>query len=312
MRSSSATSPRVCAAISRCRAKRSKSRKRLTRCASARARFFPELSLQARYTRAEGGREFELPLGTALNPVYSTLNELLAAQGQPAPFPQIHDETIQFLREEEQDTRLIARQPLYAPAIPAAVRAQRALARREQLQPHGDRARSAPRHHDRLSRLAEGAQLGRDRRGERGAAAREPARQRIAVRQRQDHRRPGAARKAELLEVEQQKREVENLTTQARSYFNFLLNRDLTGRIEPTSPPATHAERDAALEQLWASALDRRPEVRQVEQLRARQRRTGPHRAQAELADAVARVSMPARRARNIVSAMATTSAPPR
>ena len=95
--------------------------------AAARARFLPEVSLQARYTRAEGGREFSIPLGTALNPVYSTLNELLAAQGQPAQFPQVSDVTVQFLREEEQDTRVVVRQPLYAPAIPAAVRAQRSL-----------------------------------------------------------------------------------------------------------------------------------------------------------------------------------------
>src|SRR5262245_17860404 len=37
--------------------------------AAARARFFPEVSLPARYTRAEGGREFSIPLGTTLNPV---------------------------------------------------------------------------------------------------------------------------------------------------------------------------------------------------------------------------------------------------
>ena len=36
--------------------------------AAARARFFPEVSLQARYSRAEGGREFTIPVGTALNP----------------------------------------------------------------------------------------------------------------------------------------------------------------------------------------------------------------------------------------------------
>ena len=66
--------------------------------AAARARFLPEVSLQGRYTRAEGGREFSIPIGTALNPVYSTLNELLAAQGQPAQFPQISDVTVQFLR----------------------------------------------------------------------------------------------------------------------------------------------------------------------------------------------------------------------
>jgi len=95
--------------------------------AEARSRFLPEVSLQARYTRSEGGREIDLPLGTALNPVYSTLNDLLAAQGQPAPFPQISNQSIPFLLEREQDTRVVVRQPLFAPAISAAVRAQRAL-----------------------------------------------------------------------------------------------------------------------------------------------------------------------------------------
>src|SRR5688572_12419457 len=55
--------------------------------AEARARLLPEVSLQGRYTRAEGGRVFTLPFGTALNPVYSTLNSMLAAQGEPARFP---------------------------------------------------------------------------------------------------------------------------------------------------------------------------------------------------------------------------------
>src|SRR5688500_16848595 len=95
--------------------------------AEARARYFPETSLQARYSRADGGRTISLPLGTALNPVYSTLNDMLVAQGQPASFPTIADETINFLRETEQDTRIVVRQPLYAPAISAAVRAQSAL-----------------------------------------------------------------------------------------------------------------------------------------------------------------------------------------
>src|SRR5262249_44752949 len=72
--------------------------------AEARARFFPELSIQARYSRADGGRTISLPLGSALNPVYSTLNDMLVAQGRPATFPQIADQSFNFLREEEQDT----------------------------------------------------------------------------------------------------------------------------------------------------------------------------------------------------------------
>src|SRR6188768_2911883 len=93
----------------------------------ARSQFFPDLSLEARYTRAEGGREIEIPIGGALNPVYSTLNDMLVAQGRSSQFPQIEDQAIPFLREREQDTRLVLRQPLFAPAIAAAVRAQRAL-----------------------------------------------------------------------------------------------------------------------------------------------------------------------------------------
>ena len=95
--------------------------------AAARARFFPEVSLLARYSRADGGRDFSIPVGTALNPVFATLNELLIAQGQPPRFAPTDDITVPFLRREEQDTRVVVRQPLYAPAIPAAVRAQRAL-----------------------------------------------------------------------------------------------------------------------------------------------------------------------------------------
>ena len=94
---------------------------------AARARYFPELGFAARYSRSQGGREIELPLGDMLNPAYQTLNELLVAQGQPPRFPTLQNETISFLRETEQDTRITLRMPLIAPAIPAAVRAQREL-----------------------------------------------------------------------------------------------------------------------------------------------------------------------------------------
>ncbi|MEY4762463.1 MAG: hypothetical protein RLZZ200_2319 [Pseudomonadota bacterium] len=94
---------------------------------TARAHYLPELSLNARYTRAAGGREIEFPIGQLLNPAYQTLNQLLAAQGQPPRFPPIEDQAFAFQRAREQDTRISLRQPLYEPAIPAAVSAQRAL-----------------------------------------------------------------------------------------------------------------------------------------------------------------------------------------
>lgn len=236
--------------------------------AAARARFFPELSLQARYTRAEGGREFTLPLGTALNPVYSTLNEMLAAQGQAAPFPQISDETVKFLRDAEQDTRLILRQPLYAPTISAAVRAQRALLGASRYRRMAI-ARTLRRditisYVDWLKAASSTAIVAASE-----ALLRENLRVNESLFANGKITEDQVLRaKAELLEVEQQKREAANLTVQAQSYFNFLLNRDLLEAIEPATPPNTASEREAALEQLWSQALQRRPEISQVEHLK--------------------------------------------
>lgn len=249
--------------------------------AEARARFFPELSIQARYSRADGGRTISLPLGSALNPAYSTLNDMLVAQGRPASFPQIEDQSFKFLREEEQDTRVVVRQPVYAPAIAAAVRAQSALLdasnyqrmalartlRRDITIAYLDwlKARSSVE-------IVEASET----------LLRENLRVNDSLHANGKITEDQVLRaKAELLAVEQQKREVQNLAKQAQSYFNFLLNRDLSTSIDPSEPPAAADDRDAALEQLWTQALQRRPELSRMEQLqRASEAQTNAARKQ--------------------------------
>jgi outer membrane protein len=236
--------------------------------AAARARFFPEVALQARYSRSDGGREFTIPVGTALNPVYATLNELLIAQGEAPRFTPVDDIAVPFLRREEQDTRVVIRQPLYAPAIPAAVRAQRALLdassfnrmavaralRRDVTIAYLDwlKARSA------VEIVTSSQALLRE-----NLRVNESLFDNGKVTQDQVLRA-----KAELLAVDQQQRETENLATQARSFFNFLLNRDLLSAIEPAAPPAETQRPANPLQQLWTDALDRRPELGRVDQLR--------------------------------------------
>ena len=84
----------------------------------ARGMFLPSVSIEARYSRAGGGRIIEFPVGDFMNPVYSTLNELLATVGQPASFPEsIPNEVIPFLREREQETKIRVIQPLFQPAM---------------------------------------------------------------------------------------------------------------------------------------------------------------------------------------------------
>ena len=236
--------------------------------AAARARFFPEVSLQARYSRAEGGREFTIPVGTALNPVYSTLNQLLAQQGRPAQFPQISDVTVEFLREEEQDTRVVVRQPIYAPAIPAAVRAQRAL-----LGASSYNRMAVARALRRDITIAYLDWLKARSSVDIVASSQELLRENLRVNQSLfDNGKITEDQvlraKTELLAVEQRLRETENLTTQAQSFFNFLLNRELLAPIDPSSPPAAGSRSAQPLPQLWTDALERRPELGRVEHQR--------------------------------------------
>lgn len=92
----------------------------------ARSQYQPRLDIVARYTRADGGRTIDFPIGDLLNPVYATLNEMLAAQGRAGSFPSVSNQSIPLLREREQETKLRLVQPIYQPAITRGVRARRA------------------------------------------------------------------------------------------------------------------------------------------------------------------------------------------
>jgi len=79
----------------------------------AKGMFLPNLSLNARYSLADGGRIIEFPVGDMMNSVYSTLNQLT----QTNQFPQLENERIPFLRPTEQETKLRLVQPLFNPQI---------------------------------------------------------------------------------------------------------------------------------------------------------------------------------------------------
>lgn len=86
--------------------------------AEARGLFYPSVNVQSRYTRADGGRTIDIPIGDLMNPVYGTLNEILIAQGQEPAFPEsIENEEIAFLREREHDTNVQIQQALFQPVL---------------------------------------------------------------------------------------------------------------------------------------------------------------------------------------------------
>ena len=74
----------------------------------AKSLFYPNISLNARYTVADGGRMIDFPVGDLLNPVYSTLNALTAS----SDFPTIENESFPFFRPTEHETKLRLIQPI--------------------------------------------------------------------------------------------------------------------------------------------------------------------------------------------------------
>ncbi len=76
----------------------------------ARGLFLPSININARYSRADGGRTIDIPVDQFLNPIYQTLNAIL----QQNVFPEdIESQTIRFLREKEHETKIRAVQPLF-------------------------------------------------------------------------------------------------------------------------------------------------------------------------------------------------------
>jgi outer membrane protein len=230
----------------------------------ARARYFPEAAFAARYSRSEGGRTIDLPLGDALNPAYQTLNDLLVAQGQQPQFPVVQNESIAFLREREQDTRITLRMPLIAPAIPAAVRAQREL-----LDAAGYAREALGR---RLKRdITVGYLTWASAVRTQGIVDASLALLNENLRVNDSLFRNGKITqdqvlraRAELLAVTQQSRDARNGAAQARSYLNFLLNRALDTPLEDADVGVDVGAVSRALAELRRAALDSRPELAQL------------------------------------------------
>src|SRR5450631_3029983 len=88
---------------------------RLAALDQARALYLPALDFSARYSRANGGRTIDFPVGDLLNPVYATLNQITGT----ARFPAVQNQQINFQRTREQDTQLSLTQPLYDARISA-------------------------------------------------------------------------------------------------------------------------------------------------------------------------------------------------
>lgn len=235
--------------------------------AEARGAFLPALSLDARYTRADGGRSIDVPIGTLINPVYATLNQLTQSSAMPTTFSPVQDQQFSLQRSREQQTALRLTQPLYAPKILANVRAQRANANAAQFTREAYRAT--------LLRDIGIAYLNWCK-AEQTLVITDSNRETLSENLRVNGKLYEAGKitqdqvlraQAELLYVEQQRVEARNAIARAQRYFNFLINRDHALPLEAADLPSVDTLAPVPLEALLSESLRRRAEIRQLDSL---------------------------------------------
>ena len=74
----------------------------------AKSLFYPQAGFSSQYTIANGGRSQEIPIGDLLNGVYSSLNQLTGSN----KFPQVANQSIQFLPNDFHDTKMEVTVPI--------------------------------------------------------------------------------------------------------------------------------------------------------------------------------------------------------
>lgn len=228
----------------------------------ARGLFLPEVSLNARYTVARGGRTIEFPVGDLMNPVYSTLNVLTASE----MFPSIDNEEFPFLRPTEHETKLSLVQPIFSSEIIQNHRIQKQYTEiyridveryKRELIKEITKAYYGYQKAYNLVRLAD--------------TTYNLVKENLRVSQRlfdNDKVTIDAVYRSdsELSRVEVQRAQANNLLESSKAYFNFLLNRPLDSSIELVSESPVPLM--VTLDEASLLALQNRDELQQIEQYR--------------------------------------------
>lgn len=197
----------------------------------ARSLFYPQAGFSSQYTLANGGRTQAIPVGDLLNNVYSTLNQLTASN----KFPQVNNQSIQFLPNDFHDTKVEVSLPILntdllhnkevSEATVSVRRAEYEVYRRDLVRSirqayyqYLQAGKSVDIYTSALALVKENRRVS-ERFVENHIATRE-----IVLRS-----------QAQVSQVESSLIEAENDRNNAIAYFNFLLNRSLDYPIQSDS-----------------------------------------------------------------------------
>lgn len=218
------------------------------------ALFLPQLSANASYTLANGGRKILFPIGDLLNPVYSALS-------LPGQF---ENQNIQFLPNDFHDTKLRVIQPIFNADIYFNYKAQKELISVQDAQQkayENELKFNITSSYYQYLASEEALKILRQTKSifqelskiNQRLLANDKATKDVVLNT--DY---------ELSKLEQQLAEADKNNAIAKSYFNFLLNRDLNAAIESDSLLVSSIASKYNLQELTETAIDQRQELKQA------------------------------------------------
>ena len=228
----------------------------------AKGMFMPDVSFQASYTLAGGGRNIAIPVGDLLNPAYATLNQLTDSRQFPTDLENIDE---QFLPNRFHDTRVEIRQPIFNPEIYYNYKVQESLvsaqASKRDVYRQELRKEIKTGYYQYLTSI-EVLEI--------YYSTEKLLKELLRVNQKlvENHKATiDAVYRAEfeLSDLYSQIAEARRREVTARSYFNFLLNRDLNDSILVDKSFTESFVVDSPLEDLQQQALQRREELDQLQ-----------------------------------------------
>lgn len=201
--------------------------KSLSALREARSLFYPNVSFQGSYTKAAGGRTIDLPIGDLFNPVYSTLNQLT----QSNAFPQIQNASVLLNPDNFYDAKLRTAIPLINAEIYYNQKIKKELITQQQAAVNvykRELVKNIKTAYYQFYQAQQAVEIYK--------SALTLVNENIRVNQ--SLVRNGVRNNTALTRSEAEKEKIEAAITQAtnsirnaKAYFNFLLNRDLSADI---------------------------------------------------------------------------------
>lgn len=227
----------------------------------ARGYFFPSIDINARYSRADGGRTIDFPIGDIVNPIHAGLNQLMNAQVYPTNIP---NQEINFLREKEHDTKLNVTQTIFDAKIynNYSLKSDLVEASKEERNVYArELIKEIKKGYYNYLKTVEVEKLYQQTE----TLLKENLRVSNKLYENDKVTKDVVYRsQAELSKIEQNKLGAEKDNELASSYFNFLLNRELDSDIETGGQIGSALELEFDVESVYKIAVNNREELKQL------------------------------------------------